>query len=88
MNVCLVGELVRSVYLVVSGEFILDTGDVVRDGKLEPFRYPLVENCYHLSSGSILGAVDDYMYVCMFVLCMYVCMYECKKVGIYVYRNE
>eukprot|EP01035_Chromulina_nebulosa_P027890 gene27890-36736_t len=49
------GEPVRSVYLVVSGEFILDTGDVVRDGKLEPFRNPLVENCYHLSSGSILG---------------------------------
>ena len=45
----------QSVYLVVSGEFILDIGDVIHDGKLEPFRNPLIENCYHLSSGSILG---------------------------------
>lgn len=45
----------HSVYLVVSGEFILDTGDVVHENKLQPFRNPLVANCYHLSSGSILG---------------------------------
>mmetsp|Transcript_30297 Transcript_30297/g.41540 ORF Transcript_30297/g.41540 Transcript_30297/m.41540 type:complete len:93 (+) Transcript_30297:835-1113(+) len=49
------GEPVHSVYLVVSGEFILDTGDIIHENKLQPFRNPLIENCYHLSSGSILG---------------------------------
>jgi hypothetical protein len=47
--------LVKSIYLVVSGELLLDTGDIMHDGKLTPFRHSVAENCYHLSSGSILG---------------------------------
>jgi len=53
------GEPATSIYLVVSGEFILDTGDPIvpegQYGKSEPFMNSIAERCYHLSSGSILG---------------------------------
>lgn len=59
------GEIVRSMYLVVSGEILLDTSDVNLDLKSKSldqkaidsqlFYNPLPENCYHLGSGSILG---------------------------------
>lgn len=49
------GEPVSSLFLVVSGEFLLDTGEVYHDGKLEPFIRSQADKCYHLSSGSMLG---------------------------------
>lgn len=50
------GQDVQSMYLVVSGDLLLDTGDITyEDGRLHPFQYSNVENCYHLGAGSILG---------------------------------
>eukprot|EP01038_Epipyxis_sp_PR26KG_P013456 gene13456-18048_t len=49
------GEEAKSIFLVVSGEFVLDIGEVVNDGKIKPFSESIIENCYYLSSGSILG---------------------------------
>jgi hypothetical protein len=42
-------------FLVVSGELLLDTGDFMLDGKAQPFINSNPDNCYHMSSGSILG---------------------------------
>jgi CRP-like cAMP-binding protein len=49
------GETVKSLFLVVSGELLLDTGDFLVDGKPEAFINSNPDNCYHMSSGSILG---------------------------------
>lgn len=42
-------------FLVVSGEFLLDTGIFDYDGKIQPFLFSQQECCFPLSSGSILG---------------------------------
>ncbi len=42
-------------YLVVSGELLLDTGDFRHEGKIQPFRNSNQDSCFPLSSGSILG---------------------------------
>lgn len=49
------GETVKSIFLVVSGEFLLDTADCIVDGELQPFVHSNIDKCCHLSSGSILG---------------------------------
>jgi CRP-like cAMP-binding protein len=49
------GEVVKSLFLVVSGELLLDTGDFVFDGRAQPFINSNPDNCFHMSSGSILG---------------------------------
>jgi CRP-like cAMP-binding protein len=49
------GETVKSLFLVVSGELLLDTGEFLVDGKPEAFINSNPDNCYHMSSGSILG---------------------------------
>ena len=49
------GELVHSIYLVVSGEFLLDLEDLHGKRKQHAFLNSNHENCYHLSIGSILG---------------------------------
>jgi CRP-like cAMP-binding protein len=52
------GETVKSMFLVVSGEFVLDTGNVLfENNAVLPFSHTNVENCYHLSTGSILGFI-------------------------------
>lgn len=48
-------ETVKSLFLVVSGELLLDTGDFMADGKPQPFLNSNPDNCFHMSSGSILG---------------------------------
>lgn len=47
-------------YLVVSGEFLLDTGDYHIDGTPQPFLNSSSDSCYLLSSGSILG--DEFIF--------------------------
>ncbi len=49
------GESVKSIFLVVSGELLLDTADCIFDGIPTPFVHTTLEKCFHLSSGSILG---------------------------------
>lgn len=49
------GENVTSLFLVVSGDVVLDCGNSISDEGFEPFRNPNHSHCYHLSSGSILG---------------------------------
>lgn len=49
------GETVSSLYLVLSGDFILDTGEGIEDKDFRPFHNTNSEKCYHLSGGSILG---------------------------------
>jgi CRP-like cAMP-binding protein len=49
------GETVKSLFLVVSGELLLDTGDFLVEGTPQAFVNSNPDNCYHMSSGSILG---------------------------------
>jgi CRP-like cAMP-binding protein len=49
------GETVKSLFLVVSGELLLDTGDFLVEGMPQAFVNSNPDNCYHMSSGSILG---------------------------------
>eukprot|EP01033_Poteriospumella_lacustris_P003099 gene3099-2273_t len=49
------GETAKSIFLVVSGEFLLDTGDFMVNGQPAPFVRATDDRCYHLTSGSILG---------------------------------
>lgn len=50
------GEAAKSIFLVVSGEFLLDTGDFLSSsGQPIPFVDANSDRCFHLSSGSILG---------------------------------
>lgn len=49
------GESVNSVYLIVSGEFVLDVSESKQNGKLQPFINCSADNCFHLGAGSILG---------------------------------
>lgn len=48
-------ETVKSLFLVVSGELLLDTGDFMLDGQAQPFINSNPDNCFHMPSGSILG---------------------------------
>ena len=48
-------ETVKSLFLVVSGELLLDTGDFMYEGKPQAFVNTNPDHCYHMSSGSILG---------------------------------
>lgn len=50
------GETVASMFLVVSGEILLDVGNlIILDNRALPFTSTNVENCHHMSAGSILG---------------------------------
>ena len=49
------GEPVKSLYLVVSGDILLDTNDSDITKHKIPFLNPEINNYYNLSSGSILG---------------------------------
>jgi hypothetical protein len=49
------GEEVKCIYMIVAGEFLLDTEDFIVEGNPLPFVNTSVEKCFHLSSGSILG---------------------------------
>lgn len=49
------GQTVRSMCLVVSGELLLDTGDLMIEDVPSPFVNAEADKCYLLSSGSILG---------------------------------
>lgn len=49
------GELVENIYLVVSGEYLLDVEDLTGTRKQHPFLNSNQDNCYHMSVGSILG---------------------------------
>lgn len=50
------GEPVQSLYLVLSGDFILDTGGSgVVDSAFKPFFHANPDRCYHISANSILG---------------------------------
>ena len=48
-------ETVKSLFLVVSGELLLDTGDFMLDNQAQPFINSNPDNCFHMPSGSILG---------------------------------
>lgn len=49
------GEPASSMFLVVSGEFLLDIGDFMVEGQPLPFVSNSADKCYYLSVGSILG---------------------------------
>eukprot|EP01039_Chlorochromonas_danica_P009216 gene9216-10177_t len=49
------GEPSHSMYLVVSGEFLLDIGEFMLDGEPMPFVANTADKCYYLSVGSLLG---------------------------------
>ena len=49
------GEEVKCIYMVVAGEFLLDTSDYIINGVPLPFANASPDHCYHLSTGSILG---------------------------------
>ena len=51
------GELVENIYLVVSGEYLLDVEDLTGTRKQHPFLNSNQDNCYHMS-GESLGVVD------------------------------
>ena len=45
------GELVENIYLVVSGEYLLDVEDLTGTRKQHPFLNSNQDNCYHMSGG-------------------------------------
>lgn len=50
------GEEVKCIYMVVSGEFLLDTNDFILEGVIPmPFVNSTSDSCHNLSAGSILG---------------------------------
>jgi hypothetical protein len=49
------GDEVKCIYMIVSGEFLLDTADYIIEGVSMPFVNAHPDKCYHLSSGSMLG---------------------------------
>jgi len=51
------GQIAHSIFLVVSGEFLLDTRDCFVEGSRDPqpFLNSYPEVCYYLSGGSVLG---------------------------------
>lgn len=49
------GEPSRSMFLVVSGEFLLDVGEFMVEGQPLAFVANAPDKCYYLSAGSILG---------------------------------
>jgi hypothetical protein len=49
------GQPANSLFLIVSGEFLLDIGEYVVNGQPSAFALASAESCFHLTSGSILG---------------------------------